>query len=68
MENVVKNICIIYAALDNKLAENQSNMIDIEGKMVNQRIVILIDSGASHSYIVYNLVEIFDLKRSKHDK
>jgi hypothetical protein len=43
-------------------------MIEVEGKIANQPIAILIDSGASHSYIAPNLVERFHLKRSKHEK
>ena len=43
-------------------------MIEVEGKIVNRSIVILIDSGASHSYIAPNLVEIFQLKKSKNDR
>jgi hypothetical protein len=38
-------------------------MIEVEGKIDNQPIAILIDSGASHSYIDPNMVEIFKLKR-----
>jgi hypothetical protein len=34
----------------------------------NQTIVILIDSGASHSYIDPKVVEILDFPRSKHGK
>jgi hypothetical protein len=41
-------------------------MIEVEGKINNQPITILIDSGASHSYIYPKLVEIFHLQRSKH--
>jgi hypothetical protein len=51
----------IYAALDNNKAEYQSPMIEVEGKIDNQRIAILIDYGASHSYIYPNLVERFHL-------
>jgi hypothetical protein len=58
----------IYAALDNKQAEYQSPMIEGEGKIDNQPIAILIDYGASHSYINSNIVEIFHLQRSKHKK
>jgi hypothetical protein len=43
-------------------------MIEVEGKIDNQPIAILIDSGASHSYINPNLVEIFHLQRRKHEK
>ena len=40
----------------------------MEGKINNHPIAILIDSGAIHSYIDPNLVEIFKLKNCKHQK
>jgi hypothetical protein len=43
-------------------------MIEVEGKIENQPIAILIDSEASHSYIYSNIVEIFHLQRSKRKK
>ena len=49
----------IYAALDNKQAEFQSHMIEVEGMINNQPFTILIDSGASHSYIDPRMVESF---------
>jgi hypothetical protein len=58
----------IYAALDNKQAKYQSHMIEVEGMINNQTIVILIDSGASHSYIDPKMVESLHLPRSKHGK
>jgi hypothetical protein len=62
------SISTIYVALDNKKVEYQYPMIELEGKIDNQPIEILIDSGASHSYINSNIVERFYLKRSKHKK
>jgi hypothetical protein len=58
----------IYAALDNKQAIYQSPMIEVEGKIDNQPIKILIDSEVSHSYINSNIIEIFHLQISKHNK
>ena len=58
----------IYLALDNKQVEYQSPMIEVEGKIDNHPIAILIDSRFSHSYINVNIVEIFHLQRSKHNK
>jgi hypothetical protein len=49
----------IYVALDNKQAEFQSHMIEAEGKINDQPIAILINSGASHSYLDSKMVEIF---------
>jgi hypothetical protein len=43
-------------------------MIEVEGKIDNHPIAILIDYGASHSYIDPNLVERFHLQRRKHGK
>jgi hypothetical protein len=43
-------------------------MIEVEGKINNHPIEILIDSEASHSYINYKIVEIFHLQRSKNKK
>jgi hypothetical protein len=68
MEDMGGNMPRIYAALDNKQAEYQSPMIEVEGKIDNQRITILIDYGASHSYINANIVERFHLQRSKQNK
>jgi hypothetical protein len=43
-------------------------MIEVEGKIDNQPITILIDYGDSHSYIDLNMVDRFKLKRCKHEK
>jgi hypothetical protein len=58
----------IYAALDNRQAEFQSHMIEVEGMINNRPLVILIDSGASHSYIDPRVVESLNLMKSKHEK
>jgi hypothetical protein len=55
----------IYASLDKKQVEFQSHMIEVEGKINDQPIYILIDSGSSHSYIDPKLVEIFHLSKRK---
>jgi hypothetical protein len=44
MEDMGRNVPRIYAALNNKQDEFQSHMIEVEGKINNQTIVILIDS------------------------
>jgi hypothetical protein len=59
------NMPSIYVALDNKQAKFQSHMIEVEGKINNWPIIILIDSGASHSYLDPNMVEIFQLPKIK---
>jgi hypothetical protein len=58
----------IYVALDNKQEEFKSHMIEVEGTINNQPLVILIDSGASHSYVDPRVVESLHLTRIKHEK
>ena len=68
LEYMDKSMLRIYAALDNKQAKYQSPMIEVEGKIDNHPITILIDYGAIHSYINSNIVEIFHLQKRKHKK
>jgi hypothetical protein len=58
----------IYVALDNKQEEFQSHMIEVEGMINNRPLIILIDSGTSHSYVDPRVVENLCLSRSKHEK
>jgi hypothetical protein len=57
----------IYATLDNRQEYYQSHTIEVEGNIYNHTIGILIDYGASHSYIDPKLVEIFKLNKCKHE-
>jgi hypothetical protein len=68
IEDVGKNMSRIYASLDNRKKYYQSHMIEVEGKIDNQPVAILMDSRASHSYIYPNLVEIFKLKKCNPEK
>jgi hypothetical protein len=68
VEDVGRIMLRIYTTLDNRQTNYQSQMIEVEGKINNQPIAILIDSGSSHSYIYPILVEIFKLKKCKHEK
>ena len=68
MEDIGIRVPRIYAAVDNKQVEFQSHMIEVEGMINNHALIILNDSGASHSYIYPKVVEIFQLPRRKHGK
>jgi hypothetical protein len=68
MEDMGRYVPRIYATLDNKQAEYQSHMIEVEGMINNQTIAILIDSGTSHSYIDPKIVESLQFPRSKNGK
>jgi hypothetical protein len=47
----------IYATLEDRQAEYQSNMIEVEGNIINQPIVILIDLKARYFYIDPKIVD-----------
>jgi hypothetical protein len=63
VEDMGSRMLRIYAALDNKQAEFQSHMIEVEGMINNRPLVILIDSGASHSYVDPRVVESLHLMK-----
>jgi hypothetical protein len=61
VEDMGRRVPRIYASLDNKQDEFQSHMIEVEGMINNHAFTILIDLGASHSYVDPKVVEIFQL-------
>jgi hypothetical protein len=65
VEDMDRNVRRIYTALDNKQVDFQLHMIEVEVKINDQPIVILIDSGDIHSYLDPKMVERFQLPRSK---
>jgi hypothetical protein len=67
MDDMGRSMLDIYAALDNRQEDYQSRLIEVEGKIDNKPIAILIDFGAIHSYIDPKIVERFKLKRCKHE-
>jgi hypothetical protein len=42
----------IYAALDNKQADHQASVVEMEGMITNRLISILIDPGSNLRYVV----------------
>jgi len=58
----------IHAVVDDRKVDHQSTIVDVEGKIHDNIISILIDQGASLSYITPSLVEENTLKREKHAK
>jgi predicted aspartyl protease len=58
----------INAAIDGRQDDHQSSVVEIEGKINDTRISILIDLGATLSYITPDVVESNKLKKLKHAK
>jgi hypothetical protein len=59
IEDMGRNVPRIYAALAKNQVEFHSHMIEVEGKINDQPISILIDLGYIHSYLYANMVERF---------
>ena len=55
--DLARRIPRINAALENRQVDYQTSMVEVEGKINQIPISILIDPGASLSYISPNLVE-----------
>jgi hypothetical protein len=55
----------IYAALNDRQEEYQSNMIEVEGKIINWPVAIFIHSGEIHCYIDPNIVDRLHLEKIK---
>jgi hypothetical protein len=53
----------IYGDLDDRQTEYQSNMIKVEGKIINHLVIILIDSGASHYYLDPKIMDRLHLEK-----
>jgi hypothetical protein len=68
VEDMGRRVLIIYVDLDNKQVEFQSHMIEFQGMIDNYALTILIDLGASHSYVDPKVVQRFQLPRIKHGK
>ena len=58
----------INAAIDDRQANHQCSVVEIEGKINNTRISILIDLGATLSYITPVIVESNKLKKMRQKK
>ena len=58
----------IYVALDGRHVDHQATMIEIEGKILNASISILIDPSACRSYASPKIVDVCKLGKVKHDK
>jgi len=58
----------ISAALENRQADHETEMVEIEGTVNEKPVSILIDPGASLSYISPSIVEKNKLSLQKFDK
>ena len=65
VNDIAKNIPRISVALEDKQADHQSTMLEVESKISNTSVSILIDSRASLSYIAPRVLEKCELSKEK---
>ena len=65
VNDIARNIPTISATLQNRQAEHQDTMVEMEGKISDQSVTVLIDLGASLSYISPQVVEKCNIKTEK---
>ena len=58
----------IYVALDGLQGDHQDTMVEIEGKILNTCISILIDRGAFRRYVSPKIIVVCKLGIVQHDK
>jgi hypothetical protein len=58
----------INATIDGRQANHQSLVVEIDGKIHDTQFFVLIDPGATLSYITPDVVESNKLKKQKHAK
>ena len=66
--DVANGMPIINAALENRQVDHQTSMVEIEGMIQNKLVSILIDPGASLSYVSPSIAERCNLHLKKFEK
>ena len=65
---VARTIPRIYATLEDLQEDHQSTMVEVEGKIVEQYVYVLVDPRSTHSYITPKIIEICAFDKLKHTK
>ena len=65
MNDIATNTPIVNVSLEYRQADRQSTMLEVEGKVLNIHVSILIDSGSNLSYIASKVVEKCKLSKEK---
>ena len=55
--DVANEMPVINAALENRRADHQTSMVEVQGMIQNQSVSILIEPGASLRYVSPSIVE-----------
>jgi len=63
MGDVAQSVPQFYAALDNRQADHQAFIIEMDGKLSDQIVSILIDPRSNYSYVNTDIVDKCVLKK-----
>jgi hypothetical protein len=66
VNDVARNMPWIYAASDNKQADHQASVVEMEGMIANHQISILIDLGSNLSYVAPHTIDKCKLQPIRH--
>jgi hypothetical protein len=66
--DVGRSLHRINATVDGRQADNESIVVEIEGKVDNNPVSVLIDLGATLSYTAHGVVDSNKLKKTRHAK
>jgi len=64
--DVGHNIPQIYATVDNRQADHQASIIEMDDKLCVQVVSILINPGSNYSYINLDVVDKCGLRKEVH--
>jgi hypothetical protein len=68
INDVARNMPQIYVALDNRQANHQASVVEMEGMISNHLVSILIDPGSNLSYVSPQTIEKCKFMQVKHVK
>jgi hypothetical protein len=68
INDVARSVPQIYAALDNKQADHQGSVVEMEGMITNHLVSILVDPSSNLSYIGPKAIDKCKLQPHKHAK
>jgi hypothetical protein len=68
VNDVARSMPWIYAAMDNKQADHQASMVDMEGMISNHLVSILIELGSNLSYVAPQTIDECKIQPVRHVK
>ena len=68
MQDMERGSPRVYVALDDHQVCHQSIVVEVEGKIAQKYLSVLIDPVSNHSYVTPKAIQICSLKKKKYTK